>query len=140
MPPKRSYCGHVKAKWNSHDSCLSCTGCTQDSRSLFCKEWSDGTWPKATNIRTFKGRKCENRESCSRGSLMSCQSRGSLACSDFSPRVLDHLAQAIVRSLPGDVTGLGTGHQSLTGPVTGHSKTGPDTGHSLPIRALGTGH
>ncbi|KAH3893524.1 hypothetical protein DPMN_017671 [Dreissena polymorpha] len=54
---------------------------------------------------------------------------------------VDHMAAAIVWSLPGDQSGHRapvTGQRSLTGLDTGHSMTGPDTGHRvLPCEVTG---
>ncbi|KAH3724271.1 hypothetical protein DPMN_050087 [Dreissena polymorpha] len=95
----------------------------------FCEGWFDETWRTATNRRKYQSRK-RGEESCPRGSLTFCRKGGSWACRDISPRVLDHDASAIVRSLPGYVTG-----HIMTGPFTGYpvspgtGRTGPDIGH-----------
>ena len=70
MPQLSGSCGHVKGEWDSHLSCMSCTGCLPSGKCSFCQEWSSATWGKAMNGRTFQSRKCESRSSrsCSRGS------------------------------------------------------------------------
>ncbi|KAH3776515.1 hypothetical protein DPMN_177943 [Dreissena polymorpha] len=105
MPQTRGSCGHIRAAWDNHDSCLSCAGCNQDNCCPFCVNLSEETW--ATKRRPFKSRK--------RNMGGSGQSRESSASRDFSPHDLDHMASgdAMHRSLPGDDTGPGTS------PVTG---------------------
>ena len=70
MPQLRGLCGHVKGEWDSHRSCMSCTGCSPSGKCSFCQGWSSATWRKAMNRRTFQSRKRESRSSrsCSRGS------------------------------------------------------------------------
>ena len=150
MPQTRGSCGHIRAAWDNHGSCLSCAGCTQDNCCPFCEHWSVDTW--AIKRRPFKSRRRNMRSSG--------QSRESSVSRDFFPHDLDHMpsGDAMHRSLPGDDTGQNmtcpfigndqlTGpetspvnidrscydrcrHRSLTGPVTGHAMTGqPVTGH-----------
>ncbi|KAH3728803.1 hypothetical protein DPMN_054765 [Dreissena polymorpha] len=121
MLQKRGSCGHVKAEWDSHGSCLSCTGCTQIIKCSFCEVWLDKTWRIASNRRKYQSRK-RGGESFSRGSLTSGWSGGSSACRAICPPFLDHDASAIVRSLPGN--------------VTGHHMTGPFTGYPAPVRPV----
>ncbi|KAH3890974.1 hypothetical protein DPMN_015065 [Dreissena polymorpha] len=113
MPQTRGSCGHIRAAWDNHDSCLSCAGCTQENCCPFCEHWSVDTW--AIKRRPFKSRR--------RNMHSSDQSRESSVCRDFSPHDLDHM------SLTGPVTG-----HAMTGPVTGHAMTGPVTGQPV------TGH
>ncbi|KAH3728359.1 hypothetical protein DPMN_054313 [Dreissena polymorpha] len=115
MPQTRGSCGHIRAAWDNHDSCLSCAGCNQDNCCPFCVNWSEETW--AIKRRPFKSRKRNMRGSG--------QSRESSASRDFSPHDLDHMpsGDAMHRSLPGDDTG-----QNLTGPFIGNDQlTGPET-------------
>ncbi|KAH3816174.1 hypothetical protein DPMN_117683 [Dreissena polymorpha] len=110
MPQTRGSCGHIRAAWDYHDSCLSCAGCNQDNCCPFCVNWSEETW--ATKRRPFKSRKRNRRGSG--------QSRESSACRDFSPHDLDHMASedAMHRYLPGEDTG-----HILTGPFIVHRVT-----------------
>ncbi|KAH3749819.1 hypothetical protein DPMN_184334 [Dreissena polymorpha] len=55
MPQSRGSCGHIRAAWDNHGSCLSCAGCTQDNCCPFCEHWSADTW--AIKRRTFKSRR-----------------------------------------------------------------------------------
>ncbi|KAH3873809.1 hypothetical protein DPMN_037049 [Dreissena polymorpha] len=123
MPQTRGSCGHIRAAWDNHGSCLSCAGCTQDNYCPFCEHWSADTW--AIKRRPFKSR--------GRNKTSSDQSRESSVCRDFSPHDLDHMppVDARHRSLPRDDTG-----QNLPGPFIGNDQlTGPETspvtGHGL---------
>ncbi|KAH3728777.1 hypothetical protein DPMN_054738 [Dreissena polymorpha] len=137
MPQTRGSCGHIRAAWDNHGSCLSCAGCTQDNCCPFFEHWSADTW--AIKRRPFKSR--------GRNMHSSDLSRESSVCRDFSPHDLDHMppGDAMHRSLPGDDTGQNLpgpfiGNDQLTGPetslVTVHRSTltGPVTGHAM------TGH
>ncbi|KAH3863965.1 hypothetical protein DPMN_026973 [Dreissena polymorpha] len=115
MPQTRGSCGHIRAAWDNHCSCLSCAECTQDNCCPFCEHWSADTW--AIKRRPFKSRR--------RNMHSSDQSRESSVCRDFSPHDLDHMppGDAMHRSLPGDDTG-----QNLPGPFIGNDQlTGPET-------------
>ncbi|KAH3794936.1 hypothetical protein DPMN_148477 [Dreissena polymorpha] len=125
MPQTRGSCGHIRAAWDNHGSCLSCAGCTQDNCCPFCEHWSADTW--AIKCRPFKSR--------GRNKNSSDQSRESSVCRDFSPHNLDHMPPVAARhrSLPHDYTGQNLpgpfiGNDQLTGPetspVTGHAMTG----------------
>ena len=37
-------CGHLKAKWDNHPSCLSCTACLRNSPCSLCSVWSNKVW------------------------------------------------------------------------------------------------
>ena len=93
MPQLRGSCGHVKGEWDSHHSCMSCTGCSPSSKCSFCQEWSSATWRKVMNCRTFESQKRESRSSrsCSSGSgsFVSSLSGESLGPRDFSPPASD---------------------------------------------------
>ena len=124
MPQLCGSCGHVKGEWDSHHSCISCTGCSPSSKCSFCQEWSSATWHKAMN-RTFQSRKRESRssQSCSRcsDSVVSGRSGESPGPPDFSPSASDLAASSHMRASPGPpvnlcpVPGLvqTTGHQSI---------------------------
>ncbi|KAH3728765.1 hypothetical protein DPMN_054726 [Dreissena polymorpha] len=103
MPQTRGSCGHIRAAWDNHGSCLSCAGCTQDNCCPFCVHWSADTW--AIKRRPFKSR--------GRNKNSSDQSRESFVCRDFSPHDLYHTPPVAARhrSLPRDDTG-----QNLPGP------------------------
>ncbi|KAH3694556.1 hypothetical protein DPMN_081995 [Dreissena polymorpha] len=54
---KRGSCGHVKARWDSHDTCLACTGCTLLKKCAVCDLLSSETWEQAVRRRTSISRK-----------------------------------------------------------------------------------
>ncbi|KAH3876090.1 hypothetical protein DPMN_039370 [Dreissena polymorpha] len=109
MPQTRGSCGHIRAAWDNHVSCLSCAGCTQDNCFPFCEHWSADTL--AIKRRPFKSRRHIMHSSD--------QSRESSVCRDFSQHDLDHMPSGdpMHRSLPGDDTG-----QNLRGPFIGNDQ------------------
>jgi len=113
MPLSRGSCGHVKAAWDNHASCITCAGCDLDHRCQFCLDWPMETWTAWTDRRTWKDRK------------RSGQSRKNSSGRDFSPHDLDHMAS-------GDAM-----HRSLPGNDTGHILTGPFIGHPVTYQLLG---
>ncbi|KAH3851876.1 hypothetical protein DPMN_094363 [Dreissena polymorpha] len=56
--PKRGSCGHIKARWDFHDTCLACTGCTLLKKCAVCDVWSYDIWTQAGRRRTSISRKC----------------------------------------------------------------------------------
>ena len=56
MPQLRGSCGHCKASWDSHISCLSCSLCSRSNTCNICCNWSSSTWSLADKRRTYKGR------------------------------------------------------------------------------------
>ena len=53
----RSGCGHIKARWDNHQSCLSCTSCSRNSTCYISSQWSDGVWILANKRRTYAKRR-----------------------------------------------------------------------------------
>ena len=47
----RGNCGHLKAKWDNHPSCLSCTACLGVSPCSICSIWTNKVWNLAENRR-----------------------------------------------------------------------------------------
>ena len=121
MPQLRRSWGHVKGEWDSHRSCMSCTGCSPSGKCSFCQGWSSATWGKAMNRRTFQSRKRESRssQSCSRGSgsVVSGLSGESPGPRDFSPPASDLAASGNMLASPGP-------------PVTDQSLSGPGLGQT----------
>ena len=54
---KESLCGHIKARWDSHDTCLACTGCTLLKKCAVCELWSYDIWTQAGRRRMSNSRK-----------------------------------------------------------------------------------
>lgn len=57
MSQIRGSCGHLKASWDNHPSCLSCSHCSFESRCGVCKLWMSSVWTLAVNRRTYDRRK-----------------------------------------------------------------------------------
>ena len=37
-------CGHIKASWDNHSNCLSCSSCSRLSTCLVCNTWTSAVW------------------------------------------------------------------------------------------------
>ncbi|KAH3876863.1 hypothetical protein DPMN_000714 [Dreissena polymorpha] len=148
----RGSCGHIKARWDSHDTCLACTGCTFNNKCAVCDLWAYDVWTKAGRRRTSISRKRNEPPSnvdypvtpLVKDDQRFCQSLGtgqdgvvvSRSSSDLMTHTMhtgdidrgttgsmsDHMAAAILRSLSGDVTG-----HNMTGrsPVRSCHRSGP---------------
>ena len=44
MSQIRGSCGHLKASWDNHLSCFSCSGCSFANRCSTCKKWTSAVW------------------------------------------------------------------------------------------------
>ena len=66
MSQVRGSCGHLKGKYDSHSSCLNCSGCSRFNCCVVCHSWADSIWDLADKRRSFRGRqmgkKKESRE------------------------------------------------------------------------------
>ena len=56
MPQLRGSCGHKKAKWDNHSSCLSCCNCTVDNKCNICISLSEDIWYSAISRRSYSSR------------------------------------------------------------------------------------
>jgi hypothetical protein len=163
----RGSCGHIKARWDSHDTCLACTGCTFNNKCAVCDLWAYDVWTKAGRRRTSISRKRNEPPSdvdypvtpLVKDDQRFCQSLGtgqdgvvvSRSSSDLMTHTMhtgdidhgttgsmsDHMAAAILRSLSGDVTG-----HNMTGrsPVRSPVMSPVRSGHVTgPVRSLITG-
>ncbi|KAH3738566.1 hypothetical protein DPMN_045204 [Dreissena polymorpha] len=131
----RGSCGHIKARWDFHDTCLACTGCTFNNKCAVCDLWAYDVWTKAGRRRTSISRKRNEPPSdvdypvtpLVKDDQRFCQSLGtgqdgvvvSRSSSDLMTHTMhtgdidhgttgsmsDHMAAAILWSLSGDVTG-----------------------------------
>ncbi len=158
----RGSCGHIKARWDSHDTCLACTGCTFNNKCAVCDLWAYDVWTKAGRRRTSISRKRNEPPSdvdypvtpLVKDDQRFCQSPGtgqdgvvvSRSSSDLMTHTMhtgdidhgttgsmsDHMAAAILRSLSGDVTG-----HNMTGrsPVRSCHRSGPVTGPVIDHRS-----
>ena len=53
----RGNCGHLKAKWDTHLSCLTCNSCTRISPCSICSSWTAKVWNLAERRRLHATRK-----------------------------------------------------------------------------------
>ena len=53
----RGNCGHLKAKWDTHLSCLTCNSCTRISPCYICSSWTEKVWNLAERRRLHASRK-----------------------------------------------------------------------------------
>ena len=53
----RGNCGHLKAKWDTHLSCLTCNSCTRISLCYICSSWTEKNWNLAERRRLHATRK-----------------------------------------------------------------------------------
>ena len=56
MPQTRGSCGHLKGNYDSHFSCLNCSGCSRFNCCAVCHCWSDSTWDLVGKRRSFRSR------------------------------------------------------------------------------------
>ena len=57
MPIDRSVCGHIKAWWDNHPKCLSCSSCSRLSSYSICNLWSKKIWNLADKTRLYSARR-----------------------------------------------------------------------------------
>ena len=53
----RGNCGHIKARWDSHYNCLSCSLCSRSLTCSTCNQWSQSVWLLADKRRLRAMRK-----------------------------------------------------------------------------------
>ena len=53
----RGNCGHLKAKWDTHLSWLTCNSCTRISPCYICSSWTEKVWNLAERRRLHATRK-----------------------------------------------------------------------------------
>ena len=56
MAQIRGSCGHLKGNYDSHLSCLNCSGCSRSNCCAVCHCWSDSTWALVGRRRLFRDR------------------------------------------------------------------------------------
>ena len=128
----RSNCGHLKAKWDNHPSCLSCTSCTRISPCSISSSWTDKVWSLTEKRRLYatrksvmtKRRKLKKSKKTKKSQLDLSDSGtfdGSTAPQSYTARGWTHQGGS-----PGDLVQPGmksTSHQSTGHPVTGQPVT-----------------
>ena len=53
----RGKCGHLKAKFDNHPTCISCTACIRVSPCSICSNWTKKVWSLAEKRRLYSTRK-----------------------------------------------------------------------------------
>ena len=54
--------GHLKGKYDSHSSCINCSGCSRFNCCVQCHSWTDSIWDLAEKLRSFRGRQMGKKE------------------------------------------------------------------------------
>ena len=115
-------CGHLKAKWDTHLSCLTCNSCTRISPCYICSSWTEKVWNLAERRRLHATRKSvmtqkrKQKKSKKSQSDMSDNGTvdGSTAPHSFTARGRTHQG--------GSLTDLES-DRALSPPVTSHQST-----------------
>ena len=122
----RSNCGHLKAKWDTHLSCLTCNSCTHISPCYICSSWTEKVWNLAErrrlhatrkSVMTQKRKQKKSKKSKKSQSDMSDNGTvdGSTTPHSFTARGRTHQGGSLA-DLESD--------RALSPPVTGHPVTG----------------
>ena len=150
----RGNCGHLKAKWDTHLSCLTCNSCTRISPCYICSSWTEKVWNLAErrrlhatrkSVMTQKRKQKKSKKSKKSQSDMSDNGTvdGSTAPHSFTAWGRTHQGGSLAdlesdRALSPPVTSQPVTSQPVTGqlisvhPVTGHPVASqPVTSHQL---------
>ena len=121
----RGKCGHLKAKWDNQPSCISCTACLRDSRSI-CSIWTKSVWNLAEKRRLYSTRKWvmtqKRRQKKSKKTKKSQSDLSDNGSFDGSTAPLSYTARG--RTHQGGSLGDLESDRALSLPVTGHPVTG----------------
>ena len=137
----RGNCGHLKAKWDTHLSCLTCNSCTRISPCYICSSWTEKVWNLAERRRLHATRKSvmtqkrkQKKSKKSKKSSQTCLTTGQLMGAPPLIALLlgagTHQGGSLAdlesdRALSPPVTShQSTSHQSTSQPVTSHPVTG----------------
>ena len=129
-------CGHLKAKWDTHLSCLTCNSCTRISPCYICSSWTEKVWNLAErrrlhatrkSVMTQKRKQKKSKKSKKSQSDMSDNGTvdGSTAPHSFTARGRTHQGGSLAdlesdRALSPPVTSQPVTSQTVTShPVTG---------------------
>ena len=121
----RGNCGHLKAKWDTHLSCLTCNSCTRISPCYIYSSWTEKVWNLAErrrlhatrkSVMTQKRKQKKSKKSKKSQSDMSDNGTvdGSTAPHSFTARGRTHQG--------GSLADLESG-RALSPPVTSHQST-----------------
>ena len=128
----RGNCVHLKAKWNNHPSCLSCTACLRSSPCSFCNVWSDKVWNLAENRRLYSTRSSvmtqRRKQKKNKKRIQSDLSDTGSHDGSTAPHSYTGRGRTNQSGSPGDQVS----DRALSPPVTGQQVTGqPVTSHPV---------
>ena len=152
----RGNCGHLKAKWDTHLSCLTCNSCTRISPCYICSSWTEKVWNLAErrrlhatrkSVMTQKRKQKKSKKSKKSQSDMSDNGTvdGSTAPHSFTARGRTHQGGSLAdlesdRALSPPVTShQSTSHQSTSHQSSSHwatylrSSSRQSTSHQSPV-------
>ena len=135
----RCNCGHLKAKWDTHLSCLTCNSCTRISPCYICSSWTEKVWNLAEkrrlhatrkSVMTQKRKQKKSKKSKKSQSDMSDNGTvdGSTAPHSFTARGRTHQGGSLA-DLESD--------RALSPPVTSHPVTGQPVTSQPVTQSLG---
>ena len=135
----RGNCGHLKAKWDTHLSCLTCNSCTRISPCYICSSWTEKVWNLAErrrlhatrkSVMTQKRKQKKSKKSKKSQSDMSDNGTvdGSTAPHSFTARGRTHQGGSLAdlesdRALSPPVSHQSTSHQSTSHQSTSHQSS-----------------
>ena len=126
----RDKCGHLKAKWDNHPSCISCTACLHVSPCSICSKWTNREWSLAEKRRLYSTHKWVMAQKRKQKKSKKTKSQSDLSDNgthDGSTAPLSYTAWG--RTHQGGSLGNLESDRALSPPVTGHPVTGqPITG------------
>ena len=128
----RGNCGHLKAKWDTHLSCLTCNSCTRISPCYICSSWKAKVWNLAEQRRLYATRKSVMTQKRKQKKLKKTKKSqsdmsdsgtvdGSTAPHSYTARGRTHQGGS-----PADLES----DRALSPPVTGHPVTGQPVNQS----------
>ena len=75
MPQIKGSCGHFKALWDTHPTCISCSYCSRSNNCKFCVDWSIDLWKLVDSRRTYREKMAKKKvSSTGQKSGFSCRS------------------------------------------------------------------
>lgn len=75
MPQIKGSCGHFKALWDTHPTCISCSYCSRSNNCKFCVGWSVDRWKLVDSRRTYREKMAKKKvSSTGQKSGFSCRS------------------------------------------------------------------
>ena len=131
----RGKCGHLKAKWDNHPSCISCTACLRVSPCSICSNWTTNVWSLAEKRCLYSTRKWVMTQKRRQKKSKKTKSQSDLSDNgtpDGSTAPLSYIAQGRThqggspRDLECDraLSPPVTGHPVTSQPITGQQSTG----------------